>query len=46
VSDRPYKLAWTLDEAVAEIVKSSGSVADPDVVSAFCRLVGQSRIVC
>jgi HD-GYP domain-containing protein (c-di-GMP phosphodiesterase class II) len=34
-SDRPYRRARSWDDAVAEIVASSGSQFDPDVVSAF-----------
>jgi len=32
---RPYKRAWSLDEAVAEIIRASGSQFDPAVVAAF-----------
>jgi response regulator RpfG family c-di-GMP phosphodiesterase len=34
-SDRPYRAARGWDDAVAEILASSGSQFDPDVVSAF-----------
>jgi putative two-component system response regulator len=37
-SERPYKRAWTLDEAYREIVANSGSHFDPACVSAFQRL--------
>jgi HD-GYP domain-containing protein (c-di-GMP phosphodiesterase class II) len=37
VSERPYKRAWTHDEAVAEIVAQSGRQFDPQVVTAFLR---------
>ncbi len=33
--DRPYKRAWPIDEAMAEIAKGSGSHFDPSVVEAF-----------
>ncbi len=35
VNDRPYKKAWPIDQAVAEIVRLSGSQFDPRVVKAF-----------
>jgi putative two-component system response regulator len=35
---RPYKEPWPLDRAVAEILASSGTHFDPDVVAAFERL--------
>ena len=36
--ERPYKAAWSIDEALAEIRKCSGSHFDPRVVEAFCEL--------
>lgn len=36
--DRPYKPAWPLDEAVAEIDRLSGTQFDPDIVAAFQQL--------
>jgi putative two-component system response regulator len=34
-SVRPYKVAWTIDDAVAEINKLSGTQFDPDIVAIF-----------
>ena len=34
-SERPYKQAWPIDKAYAEIVKCSGTHFDPDCVDAF-----------
>ena len=34
-SERPYKPAWPLDKAYAEVVNSSGGHFDPDCVRAF-----------
>jgi len=38
-SDRPYRPAWTKDEALEYIKKQSGSYFDPQVVDAFLRLI-------
>ena len=37
--DRPYKTAWTLSDARAEIVRCSGTQFDPRVVEAFLGVV-------
>jgi putative two-component system response regulator len=37
ISKRPYKRAWTLDEAYTVIKKSSGTHFDPMIVDAFVR---------
>jgi putative nucleotidyltransferase with HDIG domain len=39
-SDRPYRRAWTRDDALAYIRDSAGSQFDPRVVGAFLRAVG------
>jgi putative two-component system response regulator len=36
--ERPYKAAWPMDEALAEIQRLSGSHFDPEVVDALVRL--------
>jgi putative two-component system response regulator len=36
--ERPYKRAWAIDEAIAEIRAQAGSQFDPAVVEAFCSL--------
>lgn len=43
LSERPYKPAWSFDEAIVEIAKGSGSHFDPDVVAALMRLGPQLR---
>lgn len=35
ISDRPYKKAWTTEEACIEIINNSGTAYDPIVVEAF-----------
>ncbi|MDX2003643.1 MAG: tetratricopeptide repeat protein [Meiothermus sp.] len=38
-SERPYKRAWTLSEAIEEIQKSAGTQFDPRVVAACMRVL-------
>ena len=38
VSERPYKLAWPQEEAIAEIIRLRGTHLDPEVVDAFVDL--------
>ncbi len=38
IHDRPYKVAWPLEQAIEEIARSSGSQFDPRVVAAFLSL--------
>lgn len=40
ISKRPYKEAWPVDRAVAQIVAASGTHFDPEVVYAFQRALG------
>ena len=42
--ERPYKAAWPIEEAVAEICKCAGAHFDPRVVEAFCELDHASLI--
>jgi putative two-component system response regulator len=35
IHDRPYKRAWSVDDAVTEIKRQAGAQFDPDVVEAF-----------
>ena len=42
ISARPYKEAWTHEEAVAEIARQSGRHFDPEVVQAFLHLAQHS----
>ena len=41
---RPYKRAWTHQEAIDEIIKSSDSHFDPDVVEAFLKVIALENI--
>jgi putative two-component system response regulator len=36
--ERPYKEAWSVDQAVETVLEESGGAFDPSVVEAFCRL--------
>jgi len=40
---RPYKAAWPLQDAVAEIDRQRGRQFDPDVVEAFLRIIAQQE---
>ena len=40
ISDRPYRKAMAKPEALAEIARNTGTQFDPQVVSAFVRVVG------
>jgi PAS domain S-box-containing protein len=42
ISERPYKRAWPLDEAVAEIERGSGSHFDPALVEKFLEIVDRT----
>ena len=42
---RPYKGAWTVDEARDEIVRCSGTQFDPKVVDAFLKVVGEFQLL-
>jgi len=39
ISERPYKRAWTHEEAVAQLGREAGVLLDPDVVTTFVRLL-------
>ncbi len=43
MSRRPYKKAWTLDETLAEIKRTSGTHFDPQVADVFSRVVLSER---
>jgi putative two-component system response regulator len=44
-SDRPYKKAWTVDDAVKEIRKMSGTYFDPEVVDTFIAILPEIRVI-
>jgi len=43
---RPYKQAWTHDDAIKWIQDNSGTQFDPDVVAAFMRHAEEARAIC
>ena len=43
-SDRPYRVAGSVEEAMAEIERVSGSQLDANVVEALCRVLGAPRL--
>ncbi len=42
---RPYKEAWEVDEAIAELQRNRGHQFDPDVVDVLLRLYSEGRLV-
>ena len=44
-SSRPYKKAWTVEEAMTEIRNGSGKNFDPKVVDAFCDIQPEIRAI-
>jgi putative two-component system response regulator len=42
---RPYKAAWPVAEAIAEIERQRGRQFDPEIVDAFLRVIEQQRPV-
>ena len=44
-ADRPYKKAWTVDDAVKEIKKMSGAYFDPAVVDIFLAILPEIRSI-
>jgi putative two-component system response regulator len=38
-SDRPYKKAWSIEDAVAEMESQSGKLFDPDILRVFMDLL-------
>lgn len=43
-SERPYKRAWTHEEAVEELIAQSGKHFDPRVIDAFLKVMGSSEL--
>jgi len=44
--DRPYKVAWSVQRACAEIERSAGSQFDPRVVAAFLAMRAELDTIC
>lgn len=45
VSERPYKAAWSVEDAALEIASLRGAAFDPDVVDAFLRCLPEIEAV-
>ena len=43
-SDRPYRKAWSKDEALEHIREQSGKYFDPQVVNEFFRLISEDQV--
>ena len=44
VSDRPYRMAMSRDEALAELRRCAGGQFDPRVVEAFCEAIAETPL--
>jgi putative two-component system response regulator len=44
VHERPYKRAWTVEEAVTEIAEQSGKQFDPEIVQAMLSLMDPANV--
>jgi len=44
VSDRPYRAAMSVEAALAELRRCSGTQFDPEIVDVFCRLADQAGL--
>ncbi|WLR51431.1 response regulator [Bacillus tianshenii] len=44
-SERPYKRAWSVDEAVSEIMNSSGTHFDPNLVEKFIGILPKIKAI-
>ncbi|HEY5467369.1 MAG TPA: HD domain-containing phosphohydrolase [Clostridia bacterium] len=42
--NRPYRLAMSSEEAISEISRSAGTQFDPEVVTAFLRIIGDDSL--
>jgi HD-GYP domain-containing protein (c-di-GMP phosphodiesterase class II) len=45
ISERPYRLAMTPEDALVELESCAGTQFDPDVVTAFSRVIGDRELV-
>lgn len=41
---RPYRQAWEPEQAVAYLVEQAGRELDPEIVKAFCDMIGEAQI--
>lgn len=44
-SERPYKKAWTIDDAVALIEREKGAHFDPNIVEAFLQVLPKIKLI-
>ncbi len=41
---RPYRQAWAPEQALAYLVEQSGRELDPEIVKAFCDMIGEAQV--
>ena len=42
-SDRPYRKAMSVKDAIRELIKGKGTQFDPEIVDVFCRILEEKR---
>ena len=43
-TNRPYRQAWEPDQTLAYLVEQAGRELDPEIVKAFCDMIGEAQV--